>query len=241
MRCWISPKQHHLLMIRKYPLYGHSWRINLSNNPSSSHFHISLFGPPPLHLLIFFTPSPRLPYPFSLSLFLHPSHLLIPPSFPFFVTQRRIAADLHFKMPSAGSLHLFDSPFPLAVWPSHLSLHLSDAVAFKDSRPRVKGIILSHAPSSMSSLGSDMALHTISILGPGLHEALRILLKVVSGIEEGGLQGLPWQAIPIICSVVKERLALAAISPCLCSSLTVSKTVTLNSESFNTSDNLGRT
>ena len=144
-------------------------------------------------------------------------------------------------MPSVGSIHLIDSTLPLAAWPSHRSLHHQDAATLKVSRLRDKGISSSHAPSSMSSLGSDMALHTISILGPGLHEALRILLKVVSGIGEGGLQGLPWQALPIIHSVVKERLALVAFSPCSCSSLTVLKIVTLGSDSSKPSGNLGWT
>ena len=85
-----------------------------------------------------------------------------------------------------------------------------------------------------------MSSQSISILGPGLLEALRILLKVVIGICEGRLHGLPWQALPLTHSVVKERLALAAFSSCSCSSLSISQTVTLGSGTLSNSGNWGR-
>ena len=36
------------------------------------------------------------------------------------------------------------------------------------------------------------------------------------GIEGGKMQGIPWQALPLTHSFVKERLALAAFSNCHC-------------------------
>ena len=39
-------------------------------------------------------------------------------------------------------------------------------------------------------------------------EAVRILLNVVTGIEGGRLQGIPWQTLPLTRSFVKERLLL---------------------------------
>ena len=47
---------------------------------------------------------------------------------------------------------------------------------------------------------------------------MHFLLTVVAGVEEGRLQGIPWQSLPLIRAFVKERLALAAFSICHCSS-----------------------
>ena len=67
-----------------------------------------------------------------------------------------------------------------------------------------------------------MSSHYSSLLGPGSFDALSFLLHVISGIGEGNFHGLPWQVLPCIRSVVKERVALAAFSPCFCFSLSVS-------------------
>ena len=84
----------------------------------------------------------------------------------------------------------------------------------------------------MASAGSVMFSHSFLFLGPGLYEALRLLLNIIAGIGEGSLQGLTWQVLYFTRSVVKERLALAAFSPCLCSSLSISQTVSPGSGLF---------
>ena len=137
-------------------------------------------------------------------------------------------------MPPACAPHLRNSPSPLATWHVHSSLHPTVDPALKDLKPWVNGTTFSHAPSpfhhySLSSLASNMALHINPPIGLGMHEALCILLKIVSGIGEGGFQGLPWQALPYIRSIVKERLALATFSICSCSHLTVSRTANCGS------------
>ena len=43
-------------------------------------------------------------------------------------------------------------------------------------------------------------------------------MNIVVGVEEGRLQGIPWQSLPLIRAFVKERLALAAFSVFHCSS-----------------------
>ena len=50
----------------------------------------------------------------------------------------------------------------------------------------------------------------------GSHDKLRILQEVVTGIEGGRLHDIPWKALPLTRSFVKERLALAAFSICHC-------------------------
>jgi len=69
----------------------------------------------------------------------------------------------------------------------------------------------------------------LSPFGHGSFDALRFLLQVISGVCEGSFFGLPWQDLPCIRSVVKERVAIAAFSPCSCISLSASTPATQNS------------
>ena len=46
----------------------------------------------------------------------------------------------------------------------------------------------------------------------------KALLVVISGVDEGYAQGIPWESLPLIRGFVKERLALAAFLNCICSS-----------------------
>ena len=186
---------HHPLMLKKNLVNGYKLRFILSTSPPLLLlFFFHFFGPPPLPLLIF-PPSYNPPHPLTFSL-LHPL-LLIPPTLPFSTPLRPLAAILLLEMPSAGGPHLRDSPSPLAAWLVHSTLHPTVDPALKDLKPWVNGSTSSHTPSpflcySLSSLASNMALHINPPIGPGLHEALGILLKIVSGIGEGGYQGLPW-------------------------------------------------
>ena len=74
-----------------------------------------------------------------------------------------------------------------------------------------------------------MSLHPLPLVNSGIHEALRLLSLVVSGISEGWLHGIPWQVLPLTRTVVKERLVLEAISPCSCSSFSVAWVANFNS------------
>ena len=191
----------------KYPLQLYFMWLILLNFSSLYHFTRSIKGPP-LILPSYHFSSPSLsllPYPSSLISFLpllHPfSPTLIPPTFPPSVTQRHLStAGLHSTLFFVGSFHLNCCPTfppPHAVWLLLCPILLSVVADLMAIRPRVKCLTSSHAQRllkhyAMSSLSSDMSIHFVSILGPGLHEALRILLKVVAGIGEGRLQGLPW-------------------------------------------------
>ena len=64
-----------------------------------------------------------------------------------------------------------------------------------------------------------MQIHSAPFLGSASQEVVRVLLNVVAGVGEGWLQDIPWQALPVTRSFVKERLALVAFSTCSCSSL----------------------
>ena len=48
----------------------------------------------------------------------------------------------------------------------------------------------------------------------------RILLDVIAGVEEGVLQEIPWETLPLTRVFVKERLALTVFSTCLCTTQT---------------------
>ena len=62
-----------------------------------------------------------------------------------------------------------------------------------------------------------MIPHSLSILGPGLYDALRLLLNIIVGIGEGSLQGLLWHVLPFTRSVVKgwplQPFPPACVSP----------------------------
>ena len=45
----------------------------------------------------------------------------------------------------------------------------------------------------------------------------KIPLDVIAGVNEGWLQEIPWETLPLNRVFVKERLYLAAFSTCLCS------------------------
>ena len=67
--------------------------------------------------------------------------------------------------------------------------------------------------------------HPHSPLGNGsVHYVIspeRILLDVITGVDEGIMQEIPWESLPLTRVFVKERLALAAFFTCLCSSQAV--------------------
>ena len=209
----------------KFSMNDHRKWISLSNKhgkgPSLLIIHGILLLPPLFGL--FGPPFFLLPLSFSYIIPLSP---LIYPPFMLFEALRHFAAGLLI----AGSSHLLLSP-PLppsyAAWPPCCLLHLSKAKELKSLQFGDIFISPSHAQDpftffSMASIGIDMIPHSLSILGPGLYDALRFLLKIVTGIGEGRLQGLSWQVLPLNRSVEKERLALASFSPCSCSSLSIS-------------------
>ena len=121
---------------------------------------------------------------------------LIYPSFTLFEAPRHFTAGLLI----VGSSHLLLSPpHPpsYAAWSPCCLLHLSKAVELKALQFGDIFIPPSHAQDpftfiTMASVGSDMISHSLFSLSPGLFDALRFLLKIVTGIGEGRLQGLPW-------------------------------------------------
>ena len=46
----------------------------------------------------------------------------------------------------------------------------------------------------------------------------RTLLDIISGVDEGIVQGILWESLPLTRVFIKERLALAAFLTCCCSS-----------------------
>ena len=66
-----------------------------------------------------------------------------------------------------------------------------------------------------------MQTHFTPSLGSVYHEVppKRILLNVIAGIGEGWLQEIPWEALPLTRTFVKERLALEGFSSYSCSTL----------------------
>ena len=42
----------------------------------------------------------------------------------------------------------------------------------------------------------------------------RILLDIISGVDEGIIQGIPWESLPLTRVFIKERLALATFFAC---------------------------
>ena len=45
----------------------------------------------------------------------------------------------------------------------------------------------------------------------------RTLQAIISGVDEGIVQGIPWESLPVTRVFIKERLALAAFLTCYCS------------------------
>ena len=174
---------------------GHHKWINLLNNHrkgTSLLFFLGILLLPPL-LGLFPPPFFLLPLSFSSIIPLSP---LIYPSFTLFEALHHFAAGLLI----VGSSHLLLSPpHPpsYAAWYPCCLLHISKTVELKALQFGDIFIPPSHAQDpftffSMASVGSDMIPHSLSILGPGLYDALRFLLKIVTGIGEGRLQSLPW-------------------------------------------------
>ena len=219
---------HSYLMrsIGKFSKINHRKWFSLLKNHRKKSYPLSLHGFYLLLLVLFARP-----------LSLPPSTLPSPPFHPsltFFEVHRLFTAAYLFI---AGSLHLLLCPPPpsfFAVWSSCCLLVLAKAVELKAIQFGDSLTSPSHALDpllciTMASVDSNALSLSVPTLGPGFYDALRFLLKTVSGIEEGSLQGLPWQVLPLIRSVVKERLALATFSPCSCSFLTISQTITTGS------------
>ena len=193
---------------------------------------LPLHSPYPSTLFPSFSPSP---YPsiftlfLSLAILLRPS--LIPPhTLPLTTLRHPPTAGSHLALHLEGSPHsMCCHAFPLspAVW-IILCLHpLSGNVGFMGHHPRLNGPSSLHAPSlfdhlDMSSPRSSLQAHFSPSLGSIYHEIppKHILLDVIAGVGEGWLLKIPWEALPVTRTFVKERLALAAFSSCSCSTLT---------------------
>ena len=63
-------------------------------------------------------------------------------------------------------------------------------------------------PHPHFSLGHDSVCYVISLE--------KILLDVIAGVDEGWLQEIPWETLPLTRVFVKEIQALATFSTCLC-------------------------
>ena len=143
------------------------------------------------------------------------------PIYPFLCSlleiSRLFIAGLHYHLRHCPAFLLLH-----AAWFICCQLFPPEAAALKSFHLRDLISFLSHDCEfvehiNMASLESNSALPYY--LGSGLTEALQYLLYTVSGIEEGSLHSLLWQELPLTRSVVKERLAIAAFSPCLCNKL----------------------
>ena len=114
-------------------------------------------------------------------------------------------------------MHLKASSLSIAAWiPPRIFNHPVVSVLML-SRLWIVRIYLSHVWCSAYLgppfiLDSRMSLRSSILAISGLPEVQRILGQVVLGISEGWLQGLPWQALPISHSMIKDWLVFAVLS-----------------------------
>ena len=197
---------------------------------------LSSFSLDALLLSPFPYPSP-LPSPFSLTPF-----LFAPPLFPFPPSSFPSSPKPYPSRSTSAVITLFvlsslrlcpTSPSPSAAWSLRWRPSLSILLVL--IAPPYGNLLSSplHALAfllvfDMASAGSVMPIRSSSLLGHGSFDALSFLLQIISGVCEGSFYGFPWQDLPCIRSVVKERVALAAFSPCSCISLSVSTPAALN-------------
>ena len=104
--------------------------------------------------------------------------------------------------------------------------HSSIREGFIIHLPRLNCSCNSHPPGFfiLLNMSSPRSLpHPHSPLGNGVHSVRyvislkRILLDIITGVDEGILQEIPWESLPLTRVFVNERLALAAFFTCLCS------------------------
>ena len=203
-------------MKRKDSFFPHSLQTNGKSyrKDESSNYKFNLW-------LCLWVP-PHGVLPFSLALPAHPLSLL-PPAIPSPLNASPFPL-FNAPCPSlAGLLSLWHSPSlprPRATW-FPLCLLLPSAVVelnpiqFRDNPSPPSHVCVSVLLNLMAFVCSKATVLSLMSLGSGLLETLQYILLSVSGIEEGSLQ-VPWQALPLIRTVVKERLALAAFTPCSC-------------------------
>ena len=125
-----------------------------------------------------------------------------------------------------GSLALTHRPdltHPPAAWLLLCTYHPSILAGFNAHLPWVYCSYTSHASGlfALSTMSYPRSLpHPHFTLGNGSVRYVispeRILLDVIAGVDEGVLQEIPWETVPLTRVFVKERLALAAFSTCLC-------------------------
>ena len=194
------------------------------NLPHLKKITLSLPHSPPT----FFSPSPY--FSFSPS----PSYLLTLLSYPLlflFLPSSFISPHSDFPLPLAaglhslfvGSIHLMArtlSIYLMAAWITACSALLSSPPCIKALRQWDYCYPPSYVCSTSGPLHKPLhskVMYSLSVLDQfGSHDKLRILQEVVTGIERGQLHGIPWQALPLTRSFVKERLAFAAFSNCHC-------------------------
>ena len=128
-----------------------------------------------------------------------------------------------------GSLSLTCHPIPphsSAAWLPLCTGHSSILEGFTIHLPRLNCSCNSHAPSLivLLDMSSPRSLpHPHSPLGNGVHSVRyvispeRILLDIIIGVDEGILQEITWESLPLTRVFVKERLALTTFFNCLCS------------------------
>ena len=117
----------------------------------------------------------------------------------------------------ADYMHLKASSLFIAAWlPSRSFLHQVASVLMF-SRLQTVCIYPPHVwcPAYLGPpplLDSRMSLRSSILAIFGLPEVQRILGQVVLGVSEGWLQGLPWQALPISRSMIKDWIVFAVLS-----------------------------
>ena len=130
--------------------------------------------------------------------------------------------DLHEGSPALT--HRPNPPHSTTTWLPLCTGFSSIPEGFNVHHPRFNCSCNSHALglfviSIMSSPRSLPLPH--SPLGNGFVRYVispeSIMLDVITGVDEGILQEIPWESLPLTRVFVKERLALTAFFTCLCS------------------------
>ena len=217
------------MFCRKLPLRFQIMRLISLLFLSFPHFKRIPKGTPPLPPFLSIPPPSLSPFPYpSFPLTLQPLFnpfplTLIPPHSPSPTALHHLPiAGLHSTLLPDGSSHLLRCPaFPPspAAWYNLCPLPLSVFVGLMAHRSWVKCPSSLHALSlfdhhGMSSPCSSIQAHCSPSLGSVYHEVPpeQVLMNVIAGVGEGWLQDIPWEALPLTRSFVKERLALASFS-----------------------------